>query len=266
MNTRAGRTGRFVFLASFTLAALAAGPALRSQTYPNQIGTEASDRQTGFIDAQKDQGRLVVDGSGNPVPTDANGNPLSDGIAVIFDNRPTFAWAPPIDDPAQDQPNCSGLYTLSFTGQAVLGNVTGDPVLTFSNQAYDAATNTTTVNVLMPGGPTYADGPALMVISFTNTQLTPTSGANTGFANLQVIRPGFTLAEAADPTQVFDPALVAAYAPFAYIRFMGWLGTNNTSGPYSDPGHHLLPWSSRSLPTDLLPGRGSQPLHQLQHQ
>jgi hypothetical protein len=225
-------------------------------TFPSQIGTEASDRPTGFIDAFKDQGRLVVDGSGNPVPTDVNGNPLSDGVVVVFDNRPAFAWAPPIDDPAQYQPDCSGLYTLSFTGEAVLANVAGNPVLTFSNQTYDKATNTTTVNVLMPGGPTYADGPALMVISFTNTQLTPSSGINTGFANLQVIRPGFTLAQAANPTQIFDPAFVSAYGPFAYIRFMGWLGTNSNPGFYGDPGHHVLPWSSRSLPTDFYQGVG----------
>ena len=130
-----------------------------------------------------------------------------------------------------------------------------------------AATNTTTVNVLMPGGPTYADGPALMVISFTNTQLTATSGTNTGFANLQVIRPGFTLAEAANPTQVYDPAFLAAYGPFAYIRFMGWLGTNQN--PYiattcasaapacSTVNTPTIGWTQRSLPTDFYQGVGA---------
>lgn len=249
------------------LAAFSGHAALWGQTYPTQIGTEASDRPTGFIDAFKDQGRLTVDSAGNPVPTDASGNPLSDGTVVVFDDRPTFAWAPPIDDPSEDQPNMSGLYTLSFTGQAVLSNVAGNPMLTFSNQTYDAATNTTTVNVLMPGGPTYADGPALMVISFTNTQLTATSGTNTGFANLQVIRPGFTLAEAANPTQVYDPAFLAAYGPFAYIRFMGWLGTNQN--PYiattcasaapacSTVNTPTIGWTQRSLPTDFYQGVGA---------
>jgi hypothetical protein len=266
-----GATGiRSLSIVLFVLLGLTAfwgSATLRGQTYPTQIGTEASDRPTGFIDAFKDQGRLTVDSSGNPVPTDANGNPLSDGIVVVFDDRPTFAWAPPIDDPAQYQPDMSGLYTMSFTGQAVLSSVAGNPTLTFSNQAWNAATNTTTVNVSMPGGPTYADGPALMVISFTNTQLTPTSGANTGIANLQVIRPGFTLAEAANPAQVFDPAFVAAYAPFAYIRFMGWLGTN--TNPYiatscasaapacSTVNTPTIGWSQRSLPTDFYQGVGA---------
>src|SRR5271166_6114593 len=110
MNATAGRPGCLAVFASFLMAALAAGPVLRGQTYPTQIGTEASDRPTGFIDAFKDQGRLTVDSGGNPVPTDASGNPLSDGIVVVFDDRPTFAWAPPIDDPAQYQPDMSGLY------------------------------------------------------------------------------------------------------------------------------------------------------------
>jgi len=266
MRATAVRTGRFALFALFSLTALAAGPTLWSQTYPTQIGTEASDRPTGFIDALKDQGRLTVNASGGAVATDASGNPLSDGIVVVFDDRPTPAWAPPIDDPAQYQPNMSGTYTVSFTGQAVLSSVTGNPTLAFSNQSYDAATNTTTVNVQMPGGPTYADGPALMAISFTNTQLTPTSGTNTGIANLQVIRPGFTLAEAANPEQVFDPLFVNAFAPFSYIRFMGWLGTNqnpfvvsgcaSAAAACSSVNTPTMGWSQRSLPTDFYQGVG----------
>jgi fibronectin type 3 domain-containing protein len=247
-----------VFLTILTLAVLSGSATLWSQTtYPTQIGVEVGDRPTGFIDALKDQGRLMSNSSGASVPTDANGNPLSDGIAVIFDNRPVPAWAPPIDDPAEYQPECDGNYTVSFTGQATLASVAGNPTLTFTNQTYNAATNTTTLNVYLPGGPTYADGPALMVMSFTNTQLTPTSPTNSGIANLQVIRPGFTLAQAANPSTVFDPAFVNAFAPFGYLRFMGWLGTNTNPGYFGDTGHHLLPWSSRSLPTDFYQGVGT---------
>ncbi|MGO4213499.1 fibronectin type III domain-containing protein, partial [Terriglobus sp. YAF25] len=145
-------------------------------------------------------------------------------------------------------------YTLSFQGQATLANVSGAPVLTFANQTYNSSTNTTTVNVTLPGGATYSNGAALMEISFTNTQLTPTSGTNTGIASLQAIRPGFTLTQAS--SEVFDPAFVSAFAPFGYLRFMGWVGTNTTPGYYGDTGHHLLPWSSRSLPTDFYQGVG----------
>jgi len=266
-NRLSFKFGNLAFIASFALAALAGSSTLLSQTYPTQIGAESSDRPTGFIDAFKNQGRLTQNSSGDPVPTDASGNPLSDGIVVVFDDRPVPAWAPPIDDPSQNQPNMSGTYTMSFTGQAVLSSVPTNPTLTFSNQQYDAATNTTTVNVYLPGGPTYANGPALMVISFTNTQLTPTSGTNTGIANLQVIRPGFTLAEAANPTQVFDPAFVSAFAPFSYIRYMGWLGTNTnpfdvsgcaSSAPACNAVNTpTMGWSQRSLPTDFYQGVGN---------
>jgi fibronectin type 3 domain-containing protein len=245
----------FVVLTFMALAGH--GAALGQTTFPSQIGVEVADRPTGFIDAFKDQGRLFVDSSGNPLPCDANGNPLSDGIAVVFDNRPVPEWLGYSDDPAAYQPNSSGTYTLSFQGQATLSNVAGAPVLTFANQAYNAATNTTTVNVTLPGGATFADGPALMEISFTNTQLTPTSAVNTGIAALQAILPGFTLAQAASPTQVFDPAFLASTAPFGYLRFMNWLGTNTNPGYYGDSGHHLLPWSTRSLPTDFYQGVGT---------
>jgi fibronectin type 3 domain-containing protein len=247
---------RTIFFFAAVLNVLANGSAAWSQTtFPTQIGVEVADRPTGFIDAFKDQGRLFINSSGSPVPTDANGNPLSDGIAVIFDNRPVPEWLGYADDPAVYQPDCAGTYTLSFQGQATLSNVAGAPVLTFANQTYNAATNTTTVNVTLPGGATYADGPALMEISFTNTQLMASSGTNTGIASLQAIRPGFTLAQAS--TQFFDPAFVNAVAPFGYLRFMSWLGTNANPGYYGDTGHHLLPWSSRSLPTDFYQGVGT---------
>ncbi len=244
------------FLVCLVLTVLAGGSTLWSQTaatYPGQIGVEVADRPTGFIDAFKDQGRLFLDSSGNPVATDANGNPLSDGLAVIFDNRPVPAWTGIIDDPDQYQPDCSGVYTIVFQGQATLSNVSGAPTLTFANQTYNAATNTTTVNVTMPGGPTYADGPALMEISFTNTQRTATSGTNTGITGLQAIRPGFS----ASTTQAFDPAFLTSLSPFGYLRFMGWLGTNTNPGYYGDTGHHLLNWSTRSLPADFYQGIGT---------
>lgn len=237
--------------------ALNVSSTVRGQTtFPSQIGVEVEDRPTGFIDAFKDGGRLFINSSGNPVATDANGNPLSDGIVVVFDDRPFPEWLGYADDPAVYQPNVAGTYTISFQGKATLSNVAGAPVLTFANQSYNAASNTTTVNVTLPGGATYADGPALMEINFTNTQRTASSGTNTGIATLHAIRPGFTLAQAANPVQVFDPAFVSAFAPFGYLRFMNWLGTNTNPGYYGDTGHHLLPWSSRSFPTDFYQGVG----------
>ena len=250
--------------ALFLSIILAAQATLWSQTYQN-IGVEVGPaRPTGFIDAFKDQGRLFLNLAQNGnAPTDASGNPTTDGIAVVFDNRPFPAWNPPIDDPANDQPNASGTYTIAFTGTATLGSVSGYPQLTFSNQTYHATAddiapaNTTTVNVYMPGGATFANGPAVMVISFTNTQLNGPSDPNVGdgIANLQAIRPGFTLAQAANPTQVFDPAFVSALAPFGYLRFMNWLGTN-TNPYYGTSTSPVMNWADRSLPNDSFQGLG----------
>jgi len=248
-----GRIARSVAL----LTALADCPSLWSQTYATQIGVEAGpDRATGFMDAFKDQGRLfLTPDQSTTTPTDVNGWPTTDGIAVVFDNRPVPAWAPPIDDPAQTQPNCSGTYIVSFNGAATLYNVASYPTLTFTSQSYDPATNTTTVNVFMPGGPTYADGAAVMVIGFENTQRNGPSDPNPGdgITNLQVIRPGFTVAQAA--TQVFDPAFVNALAPFSYLRFMNWLGTNTFPFYVAGPTP-LITWAQRSLPTDEFQGVG----------
>lgn len=208
------------------------------------------------MDAFKDQGRLfLTPDQSTTAPTDANGWPTTDGLVVVFDNRPVPAWAPPIDDPTQKQPNCSGTYTVSFSGTATLYSVAGFPTLTFTNQSYDSTANTTNVNLYLPGGPTYADGAALMVIGFANTQRSGPSDPKVGdgITNLQVIRPGFTLVQAA--TQVFDPAFVNALAPFAYMRFMSWLGTNTLPFYVAGPTP-LITWAQRSLPTDAFQGVG----------
>gem|GEM_PF-1065198 len=253
-NAFSERLGAAVLLILFALFVTIECPVVRSQTtYPGQIGVEMADHPTAFVDAFKDEGRFFMDASGNQVPTDASGNPTTDGIIVVFDNRPFPIFLGTADDPSNDQPDCSGTYTVIFNGIATLSNVSGAPVLTFANQSYNPATNTTTVSVTLPGGPTYADGPALMEISFTNTQATAASPKNSGITGLQVIRPGF----AANSNQVFDPAFVNAMAPFSHIRYMSWLGTNTAAGYYGDTGHHLIGWSQRSLPTDLFQGVGT---------
>jgi fibronectin type 3 domain-containing protein len=243
------------------------GPLVWGQaTFPGQIGVEVADRPTAFVDGFKNQGRLFIDASGNAVASDASGNPLADGIAVVFDNRPALAWIGVIDDPGEYQPDSSGTYLISFQGQATLSSVSGAPQLVFANQNYNAATNTTTVNVTLPGGPLYSQGQALMEISFTNTQRTASSATNTGISGLQALRPNMP-AEAYAQTfgqagltangQIFDPAFIQALAPFGHLRFMGWLGTNSSPGYYGDSGHHLITWDQRSLPTDLYQGVGT---------
>ena len=205
--------------------------------YSGMIGVEGD---FAFVDLAKTLRTFeAIDGSGS-APTDSQGWPTSDARSVIFDHRPVFAWAPPIDDPDAYQPDMSGTYKLTLTGNAQINIVDGNGV-TIENQVYDAATNMLRADLVLRAG-----SPALVYLSFTKTQRTPKSPLGSGFSMLRIIRPGY----AADTTQIFTDQLVAAYAPFGFIRFMGATGTNNETGFYGDAGNHALAWDDRPLPTD----------------
>ena len=123
-RTRLGRKlSPIACLAAWVLTTCFGSSPLWSQTYQN-IGVEVGPgRPTAFIDAFKDQGRFFMNAATcSLVSTDGSGNPTADAEAVVFDDRPFDAWNPPMDDPAQDQPNTSGTYTISFTGYATVGN------------------------------------------------------------------------------------------------------------------------------------------------
>src|SRR5262249_34222554 len=64
-------------------------------------------------------------GKGDPAPTDRSGWPTTDCQTVLFDIRPVPAWAPPIDDPEQFQPDWSGTYRLSLSGVAEIASAEG---------------------------------------------------------------------------------------------------------------------------------------------
>lgn len=246
----ASSTPRWVRLVLGIFLLASAHAAIGQGTYTGKIGVEVSERPTGFRDAFVHQGRLFLttDGSAK-APYDANGWPTTDGLAVIFDQRPYLAWNPPMDDPDAVQPDCSGKYLMSFYGQATLSAGPDSPYLTFSNQSYDPVNNYSMVYVTLPPGQ-----PSLMTILFTNTQRTQTSGLNTGIRYLKAFRPG--LYPNGSPTH-FDPAYINALAPFGYLRFMSWTGTNYSAGYYGDPGHHLINWADRSLPSDAYQGMGT---------
>ncbi|NJR60769.1 MAG: hypothetical protein HC769_19265 [Cyanobacteria bacterium CRU_2_1] len=208
-----------------------------SGEFAGKIGVEASIE---FVDRAKLLRQFERIGGGSFVPTDENGYPLTDAQTVIFDDRPIPAWAPPIDDPSEYQPDASGTYKLLFNGQATIGTIDGENI-NITNQNYDANTNTTIADVTLA-----SNTPALMILTFTNTKRTPTHESNTGITNLKLIRPGY----ASDTTQLFTDRLLSAYQPFSFIRFMGVTNTNYDAGFYGDPGHHIIEWNERSLPSD----------------
>lgn len=180
-----------------------------------------------------------VKGEKAAVPVDAKGWPTTDASTVLFDARPAFAWRTPMDDPDAFQPDCSGRYAFRLTGMADV-RVLQDPRCTVGGQTYDPATNTTTGYFVVP------QGVGLLIVAFTNTRRTPESPASSGFTDLRVIRPGYP----ADTTQTFTNEFLKALEPFAVIRYMNWLSSNDHPGPYGDRGHHALEWSGRRLLDD----------------
>ena len=121
-----------------------------AQTFPHQVGVEVSDRPSGFVDVGKTQ-RPFNDPSGKPVPIDANGWPATDGLVVMMDDRAVPIWLGAADDPTSYQPDESGKYKVSFQGQAAIADAV-PAGLVFANQKYDAATNTTSMDVTLPKG------------------------------------------------------------------------------------------------------------------
>ncbi|GCE10592.1 carbohydrate-binding protein [Tengunoibacter tsumagoiensis] len=164
-----------------------------------------------FTDVMKTTGPWSDIGDSNNAPTDANGWPTQDAQVYIW----------------QGATKMDGTYKIIFNGQATLSN--GLNYGQFSNQQYNAATNTTTVDMVVTD-----TGFENFQLTFKNTQRTASSATNTGVTNVQVFRP---ISEGSsttfDPSTIFTPWIESAVAPYSYMRFMS--GTNwNTSVNWSD--------------------------------
>jgi len=229
-----------VILAVLLLSSAAAQP------YAGRIGVEITDQPTAFVDVAKVLRQFQLASNEAPAPMDASGWPTTDAYTVLFDYRAVPAWAPPIDDPVAFQPDMSGTYKLSFNGQATVTFRDTTAGATLSNQIYDVATNTTSADLTIPSGT-----PNLIVLNFSSTVRTPGAGTNTGITNLKCIRPAYP------SSQIFATEFLNALAPFSHMRFMGWLDTNYDAGDYGDPGHHIIEWADRALPTDAWMGGDS---------
>eukprot|EP00040_Diaphanoeca_grandis_P035385 m.222362 g.222362 ORF g.222362 m.222362 type:complete len:742 (-) comp33372_c1_seq1:245-2470(-) len=178
-----------------------------------------------------------------------DGWPMQDCKVVLFDMRPTGAWAPPMDDPEQRQADLSGVWTLSFTGYA--GSITfgdgGMKGVTIGTPSYDAASNTMTTTVTIAKGK-YPAVSNLMVLQFNDTRATPASNNNTGFTNLEFRMPTYET----KPTQLFSDNWAALMKPFDHLRWMGTTGTNGYSwncGGANAAGCSVIAWEDRALPT-----------------
>ena len=206
------------------------------------LGVEVGSRPPAFCDVVK-EARPFTDSKGTNVPTDSNGWPMADGKLVVFDLRPAFAWAPPIDDPEKRIPAhlSDAPWKLSFIGMANITSADSSFSGNIENMKFDNSTNTTTADITLP------KGEALMVLNFSNTQRTPASPIGSGVTNVSIIAP---YCDSKNPT-LFTPDFIKALAPFDHMRFMGITGTNYKAGYYGDKGNHIFEWDQRSMPDDM---------------
>jgi len=202
-----------------------------------------------FVDAAKtlrDWAPIIGE---NPISQDEDGWPLEDAKTVFFDMRPFGAWWGPYDstnptdplsadDPAGFQADMSGTYKLSFKGQAELSADEDPMAFSIHNQQYDAITNTTRADIIVP------QGKALVIVKFTNTIYDESSGTK-GIKEVKLIRPGYE----DRPNQTFSDEFIASLAPFSVLRFMDWSETNSNNLYYGDV-KNKLEWSDRKLTTD----------------
>jgi hypothetical protein len=217
--------------------------------YASKVGIEldgigAGMRSRAFVDVAKTLRPWAHVDDKKPAPTDERGWPTCDASTVLFDVRPAFAWAPPIDDPDAYQPDWSGTYHLAFQGKADVAT-REEHRCRVEGLAYDEAANTTTGRVVVP------QGVGLLVLAFTNTQRDAASPKGSGITHLRVVRPGYP----ADSKQVFTSEFLDSLKPFAVLRYMDWLETNHNPGFYGDAGHHALNWSDRRRPDDATQSR-----------
>lgn len=204
------------------------------------LGVEVGARPPAFCDVVKES-RPFIDDQGNAVKTDENGWPMGDGKLVVFDLRPAFAWAPPIDDPEKKIPqNLDGIWKLAFVGIANVSIADDSFKGNITNMQFDNTTNVSTLDI------NYPKDEALMSLQFENTQRSPTAAQGSGVVNISIIAPYCDQKN----TTFFTPMFIKAIQPFDHLRFMGTLGTNYKPGYYGDKGNHIISWDQRSLPTD----------------
>ena len=190
----------------------------------------------GYVDVIKET-RAWTSLTSAPLASDVHGWPQQDAQIVVLDARVNEWFNGP--DPNAAQPDIGGTYHLSFQGHAT---VSTDWLQDFTvqNQVYNAATNTTTADLVVQH-----NSYPLLMIDFRNT-VNSASSTGAGVSNVKLIQPGY----AADTTQVFTNAMLNDLAPFSALRYLNIDQANNYHS-VQDANGKLIPleWSQRKLPS-----------------
>jgi fibronectin type 3 domain-containing protein len=194
-----------------------------------------------FVDLVKDSPRFQsLPNTTTTLTFDDNGWPQQDFEYIMLDARRNMPWNGP--DFNGTNPDVSGTYHLSFTGQAVL-NTSGDEdanAVVVQNQNYDASTNTTTADLVVQ--PNHW----LATVNFTQTQRLAGDTPGDGLTNMHVIRPGY----AANTTQVFTDEYLAALQEMKPATFRTFQTGVNSYNIWNGTDLVDVKWADRSLPTD----------------
>jgi hypothetical protein len=162
------------------------------------IGPSDWDPAEMFADAMKTF-REVTRPDGSPVAKDSKGWPTEDCRFLVWHGLVREA----------------GTYHLRFTGQAA--SIVADGA-TVQNKQYNAATNTTTANVII-------NGANYLYLTF--------NGTSGGVKNVRLMLPGHAY------TETWNRDFLAAIEPMDVIRFMDFTATN---------WNQEVSWSERTLP------------------
>jgi hypothetical protein len=171
-HTAVKSRSRVVF--NFAAAALAfsvlAGVATPVQARPVMginMGLQAPSNRV-FTDAMKTTARkwATISNFDVAAPADANGWPTTDAQLMVWEGLASN----------------HGTYKVTFNGQADISDSFN--MAAFSNKTYNAATNTTTVTMVITDS-----GKQNFILRLTNTRRTSSSALNTGVTNVRMTRP-----------------------------------------------------------------------------
>jgi len=202
-------------LRALLIVAVVCAVRLPSSAAPNSLGinidgpSDYSPNRT-FCDAMKSHRGWKTSWNGANATVDQWGNPTQDAECVVFHGIGSM----------------HGTYRLSFTGQATI-SVAWDS-WTVRNKVYDAASNTTTAELVLANS-----GSAGLLL-----RLNGTGGTVKNVKLMRPISPGAS--QSFHPDSTFTPQFRQALAKFSTIRFMDWTSTN---------GNPQVNWSDRPLPT-----------------
>lgn len=213
-----------------------------AQTFPNKIGVVLSGIGGPGLEfpnvTYTSKPWESVANSGQLATTDNQGWPTEDFRVLFFDHRPFNAWNDNADDSSRYVVDISGIYTLSFRGQANLTSWCDGPIQ-FLNKKYDAINNTTTLDIEFPkgGGSNWSKrgNYSFFMINFLQTSYNSTTK---GVKEIKLFRPNYVH----NTPQLFNTDYLNGLNMFSCIRYMDFIGVANNNNP-TYPG--ITKWEDR---------------------